>query len=76
MPALSALSLTGEQDSYTLVRERERERERQKEGVSERDKDIYKGIERGREREKERERNVHNCYFYILKRNDGCLGTF
>jgi hypothetical protein len=38
------LSLTGEQGSYTPVREREsereRERERQKEGVSERDKDI------------------------------------
>jgi hypothetical protein len=41
-----------------------RERESEKEGEREREK------ERKREREKERERVI------ILKRNDGCLGTF
>jgi hypothetical protein len=59
-----SLSQTGEQGSYTPVRERKREGEREK---------IKRGKEGGRERERKREMSR---IVIIFKRNDGCLGTF
>jgi len=67
--ALARLRTTS---SPVREREKERGREREKEGRRERKREGEK--ERGRERESKRGRDVE--LYRILKRNDGCLGTF
>ncbi len=59
------------------MRESERGKEGERVCEKERQRERVRKREREREKERERERNVeHGCFIFILKRNDGCLGTF
>ncbi len=57
---------------FTSQREIKREREKEKEKERERMRERKR--ERARERERERESEKERLF--ILKRNDGCLGTY